>query len=878
MKKFIYFFNEGNSEMKDLLGGKGANLAQMTSLNIPVPKGFTITTEACNEYYRENEKINEGILKEISDSIKLLENITDKKFGDLNNPLIVSVRSGAKFSMPGMMDTILNLGLNDEVVESLAMKIENNRFIYDSYRRFIQMFSDVVKGIEKRKFEDVLDKLKEEKGYMDDTELSIQELKYVIRKFKDIYMKEVSEEFPKEASKQLVMAIEAVFKSWNNERALIYRRLNGISNDLGTAVNIQEMVFGNLGNTSGTGVVFSRNPANGENELYGEYLMNAQGEDVVAGIRTPNYILELKNQNEEIFIKLVSIVKVLEKHFKDMQDIEFTIENNKLYLLQTRNGKRTIQADIKIAMDLYREGFISKEEALLKINPEDLKKLLHPMFDPIILKESGSIATGLPASPGAAYGKIVFNSEESKRRKNNNEKTILVRNETSPEDIEGMLTSQGVLTAKGGMTSHAAVVARGIGIPCITGCLEIEINEDERKIKIGDRTFGENDYISIDGATGNIYAGRISTIEPKISDEFKEFMELADEVKGLKVKTNADNSEDVKIAIKFGAEGIGLCRTEHMFFGKDRIRKIRRMILSTTKKQREKALEELMPIQRKDFEEIYEVLKGKDVTIRLLDPPLHEFLPRDKKEILELAIESETEIAEIYRVIESLHEFNPMMGLRGCRLGIIYPEIVKMQTKAIIEAAININKEFGYEIIPKIMVPLISDVSELQYIKNIIREAIEEIKKVLRVDIKYKVGTMIEVPRAALTADKIATEAEFFCFGTNDLTQMALGFSRDDSEKFLEKYYDKGIYKDNPFLSIDEDGVGELMKIAKEKGRKAKKDLEIGICGEHGGDPISIQFCDKIGLDYVSCSPYRIPVARLSAAQAKIKNNSKNRI
>ncbi|MGL4450651.1 MAG: pyruvate, phosphate dikinase [Sarcina sp.] len=873
MTKYIYFFNEGNSKMKDLLGGKGANLAQMTNLNISVPKGFTITTEACNDYYRDGEKINISLLKQIDEAISMLEDSTGKIFGDRNNPLIVSVRSGAKFSMPGMMDTVLNLGLNDVVVDELAKKVKENRFIYDSYRRFIQMFSDVVKGIEKIKFERVLEKIKDEKNYNYDTELTIDDLKNIIEKFKLIYEESVGEEFPKEPKIQLLMAIEAVFKSWNNERAIIYRRVNNIASDLGTAVNIQEMVFGNLGENSGTGVVFSRNPATGEKKLYGEYLMNAQGEDVVAGIRTPKDISELMKDNKEVFTELNEMVLKLEKYFKDMQDIEFTIEDGKLYLLQTRNAKRTVKAGLKVALDLYREGIITKEEVVMSIKPAELSNMLHPTFNFKKGEDDCFIVKGLPASPGAAYGKIVFSKEEAKKRKDENEKTILVRSETSPEDIEGMLTAEGVITVNGGMTSHAAVVARGIGIPCIVGCTDLIIDEENKKVKVGDKIFNQDDYISIDGGTGRVYEGKVETKKSEVSEEFKEFMELVDQIKRMKVKANADNAQDAKIAMEFGAEGIGLCRTEHMFFGEDRIRKIRKMILSTTEEQREKALNELLPVQKKDFEMIYNVMKGKAVTIRLLDPPLHEFLPKDKKEILELAIELEVQINEINEVIETLHEFNPMMGLRGCRLGIIYPEIVRMQTKAIIESSIEVKRKFGYEIEPEIMVPLISDVTELRYIKNIINEVANEIIEKEKININFKVGTMIEIPRAALTADEIAIEAEFFCFGTNDLTQMTLGFSRDDSEKFLGKYFNKGIYKENPFNSIDKSGVGELMKIAVEKGRKAKPNLELGICGEHGGDPVSIEFCDKIGIDYISCSPFRIPIAKLAAAQAEVKNN-----
>ncbi|MGU8460779.1 pyruvate, phosphate dikinase [Clostridium perfringens] len=871
-KQYVYLFNEGNASMKNLLGGKGANLSEMTILGIPVPQGFTVTTEACNKYYEDDKKISQDIIEEIENKMSELEKITGKKFGSLENPLLVSVRSGARVSMPGMMDTILNLGLNDESVEAMAKLTNNPRFAYDSYRRFIQMFADVVMGVEKRLFEDLLDEVKEEKGYKIDTDLTAEDLKDLVVKFKALYKKEKGEDFPSNPKEQLIEAVTAVFRSWNNPRAIVYRRLNDIPGEWGTAVNVQEMVFGNKGETSGTGVAFSRNPANGDNELYGEYLMNAQGEDVVAGIRTPEPISHLEAQNPTIYKQFTDIVNTLEKHYRDMQDMEFTIEDGKLYFLQTRNGKRTAQAALKIAVDLVEEGMLTKEEAILKVEPKQLDTLLHPAFASDGLKEAKIVAKGLPASPGAACGKIAFTAEEAKERKANGEKVVLVRLETSPEDIEGMIAAEGILTVRGGMTSHAAVVARGMGTCCVAGCGELKVNEEARTLEVNGQVLTFNDYISIDGSTGHIYAEQVKTVSPEITGHFATFMGWADEIRKLKVRTNADTPRDTKQAVEFGAEGIGLCRTEHMFFAEDRILAVREMILAKNEDSRRVALEKLLPMQREDFIGMYEALEERPATIRFLDPPLHEFLPSEEEDINALAKEIGVSPAEIKNVVAELHEFNPMMGHRGCRLAVSYPEIAEMQTRAIIEAAIEVKKNKGYNIVPEIMIPLIGEIKELKYVKNVVVETAKTVMEEKGVQLDYKVGTMIEIPRAALTADKIAEEAEFFSFGTNDLTQMTFGFSRDDAAKFLKDYYEKGIYEQDPFAKLDQEGVGELMRIACEKGKATRPDIKLGICGEHGGDPSSVEFCHNLGLNYVSCSPYRVPLARLAAAQAQVKN------
>ena len=871
-KQYVYLFNEGNASMKNLLGGKGANLSEMTILGIPVPQGFTVTTEACNKYYEDDKKISQDIIEEIENKMSELEKITGKKFGSLENPLFVSVRSGARVSMPGMMDTILNLGLNDESVEAMAKLTNNPRFAYDSYRRFIQMFADVVMGVEKRLFEDLLDEVKEEKGYKIDTDLTAEDLKDLVVKFKALYKKEKGEDFPSNPKEQLIEAVTAVFRSWNNPRAIVYRRLNDIPGEWGTAVNVQEMVFGNKGETSGTGVAFSRNPANGDNELYGEYLMNAQGEDVVAGIRTPEPISHLEAQNPTIYKQFTDIVNTLEKHYRDMQDMEFTIEDGKLYFLQTRNGKRTAQAALKIAVDLVEEGMLTKEEAILKVEPKQLDTLLHPAFASDGLKEAKIVAKGLPASPGAACGKIAFTAEEAKERKANGEKVVLVRLETSPEDIEGMIAAEGILTVRGGMTSHAAVVARGMGTCCVAGCGELKVNEEARTLEVNGQVLTFDDYISIDGSTGHIYAEQVKTVSPEITGHFATFMGWADEIRKLKVRTNADTPRDTKQAVEFGAEGIGLCRTEHMFFAEDRILAVREMILAKNEDSRRVALEKLLPMQREDFIGIYEALEERPATIRFLDPPLHEFLPSEEEDINALAKEIGVSPAEIKNVVAELHEFNPMMGHRGCRLAVSYPEIAEMQTRAVIEAAIEVKKNKGYNIVPEIMIPLIGEIKELKYVKNVVVETAKTVMEEKGVQLDYKVGTMIEIPRAALTADKIAEEAEFFSFGTNDLTQMTFGFSRDDAAKFLKDYYEKGIYEQDPFAKLDQEGVGELMRIACEKGKATRPDIKLGICGEHGGDPSSVEFCHNLGLNYVSCSPYRVPLARLAAAQAQVKN------
>lgn len=871
-KKYVYLFKEGNASMRNLIGGKGANLAEMTNLGIPVPQGFTVTTEACTKYYDDGKVVASSIIEEIENSMKYLEEITGKEFGSTTNPLLVSVRSGARVSMPGMMDTILNLGLNDEAVVALAEQTNNPRFAYDSYRRFIQMFSDVVMGVEKRLFEDEIDKAKEAKGVEVDTDLTADDLKVLVKNFKEVYKKEKGEDFPQDPKKQLIESITAVFRSWDNPRAHVYRRLNDIPSEWGTAVNVQQMVFGNKGETSGTGVVFSRNPANGENEIYGEYLMNAQGEDVVAGIRTPLPIAQLEEQNPVIYKEFIDIVNTLEKHYRDMQDMEITIEEGKLYFLQTRNGKRTAQAALKIAVDLVEDGTLTKEEAILKVEPKQLDTLLHPAFYDEDLKKATPVAKGLPASPGAACGKIAFTAEEAKERAQNGENVVLVRLETSPEDIEGMIAAQGILTVRGGMTSHAAVVARGMGTCCVAGCGALKVNEEKKTLEVNGKVYKAEDYISIDGTSGNVYAEKIKTVTPEITGHFKTFMEWVDEIRKLKVRTNADTPRDAKQAVEFGAEGIGLCRTEHMFFAEDRILAVREMILAKTLEDRKKALDKILPMQRADFIAIYEALKGMPATIRLLDPPLHEFLPHTLEDMKNLAKELDVSVEDIKSEVDSKHEFNPMMGHRGCRLAVTYPEIAEMQTRAIIEAAIAVTVERGYEVVPEIMIPLIGDVKELKFVKDVVVKTAEEVMAEKGTKIDYKVGTMIEIPRAALTADSIAKEAEFFSFGTNDLTQMTFGFSRDDAAKFLNSYYDSKIYEQDPFAKLDQNGVGQLVEMAASKGRETRKDIKLGICGEHGGDPSSVEFCHNIGLDYVSCSPFRVPLARLAAAQAQVKN------
>ena len=871
-KKYVYLFKEGNAGMRNLLGGKGANLAEMTNLNIPVPTGFTVTTEACTKYYEDGRKISSEIMEQVNKCVKVLEETTGKEFGSTTNPLLVSVRSGARVSMPGMMDTILNLGLNDEAVEAMAKLTNNPRFAYDSYRRFIQMFSDVVMGIEKRLFEDKIDEMKDKKGVKFDTELTYEDLKDLAGQFKEIYKKEKGEDFPQDPKVQLVEAIEAVFRSWDNPRANVYRRLNDIPGDWGTAVNVQQMVFGNKGETSGTGVIFSRNPATGEKKIYGEYLMNAQGEDVVAGIRTPQPIAQLEEQNPAIYEQLVGIINTLENHYRDMQDMEITIEEGKLYFLQTRNGKRTAQAALKIAVDLVDEKMLSKEEALLKVEPKQLDTLLHPNFDVDEEKKATVIAKGLPASPGAACGKIAFTADEAKERAENGEKVVLVRLETSPEDIEGMIASEGILTVRGGMTSHAAVVARGMGTCCVAGCGEIKVDEAARTVIVNGKTYGENDYISLNGSTGNVYGEKIKAVAPEITGNFATFMGWADEVRKLQVRTNADTPRDTKQAVEFGAQGIGLCRTEHMFFAEDRIKAVREMIVSKNVEERKKALDKILPMQRQDFKEMYEALEGRPATIRFLDPPLHEFVPHTDEEIKELAVEMGLSFEDLKATVEGLHEFNPMMGHRGCRLAVTYPEIAEMQTRAVIEAAIQVKNEKGYDIKPEIMIPLVGEVKELKFVKDVVVKAAEKVMEEKGVKLDYHIGTMIEIPRAAITADEIAKEAEFFSFGTNDLTQMTFGFSRDDASKFLGAYYENKIYEQDPFAKLDQKGVGSLVKIAVEKGKATRPNIHLGICGEHGGDPSSVEFCHNVGLDYVSCSPFRVPLARLAAAQAQVKN------
>jgi len=874
-KKYVYLFSEGNASMKNLLGGKGANLADMTSIGIPVPQGFTVTTEACNKYYVDGQKIASEIVEEILTKMAELERISGKEFGSKTNPLLVSVRSGARASMPGMMDTILNLGLNDETVEVMANLTNNPRFAYDSYRRFIQMFADVVMEVEKRNFENLMDEMKEAKGVKYDTELDANDLKELVKQFKALYKKEKGEEFPSDPKTQLIESITAVFRSWENPRAIVYRRLNDIPSSWGTAVNVQEMVFGNKGETSGTGVAFSRNPSTGEKKIFAEYLMNAQGEDVVAGIRTPQPIEKLNDDMPEIYEQFVQIVNTLENHYRDMQDMEFTIEDRKLYFLQTRNGKRTAQAALKIAVDLVEEGMLTKEEAILKVEAKQLDTLLHPNFDTADLKQAAVIAKGLPASPGAACGKVCFTAEEAKERHEKGEKVVLVRLETSPEDIEGMIAAEGILTVRGGMTSHAAVVARGMGTCCVAGCGELKVNEAARTFEVSGKTYNDNDYISIDGSTGNVYGGAIKTVEPEISGYFGIFMGWADEIRSLKVRTNADTPRDAAQAVKFGAEGIGLCRTEHMFFAEERIAAVREMIVAKTEEQRRKALDKLLPMQREDFIGIYEAMEYRPVTIRFLDPPLHEFLPTEESDIADLAKEMGLTFEELKATVESLHEFNPMMGHRGCRLAVSYPEIAEMQTRAVIEAAIDVKRRKGFDIVPEIMIPLVGEVKELKYVKDVVVRIANQIIAEEGVDMKYMVGTMIEIPRAALTADEIAKEAEFFSFGTNDLTQMTFGFSRDDAGNFLKHYYDKKIYESDPFGKLDQTGVGQLVKMAVEKGKATRPNIKLGICGEHGGDPSSVEFCHEVGLQYVSCSPFRVPLARLAAAQAQVKNPRK---
>jgi len=872
MTKYVYLFSEGNKEMRNLLGGKGANLAEMTNIGLPVPRGFTITTEACNKYYNAGKVIEEEIQKEIFSKIEELEKITEKTMGDKHNPLLVSVRSGARASMPGMMDTVLNLGLNDEVAESFSVATNNPRFVYDSYRRFIQMFADVVMGFPKSSFERLFDKIKEEKKIEFDTQLTAEDLKEVVNIYKNEYKKHAGTDFPQEPKIQILEAVKAVFRSWNTDRANTYRRLNDIPSSWGTAVNIQEMVYGNKGETSGTGVAFTRNPATGEKKLYGEYLMNAQGEDVVAGIRTPQDINTLKEIMPNCYDEFVKINAILESHYKDMQDMEFTIEDGKLFMLQTRNGKRTAAAALQIAVDLVEEEMITKREALLKVEPKQLDQLLHPNFDDESLQNSKVIAKGLAASPGAATGKIYFTAEDVMNANKEGIKDILlVRLETSPEDIEGMNIAHGILTVRGGMTSHAAVVARGMGTCCICGCGELKIDESTKTLTTKDGTvYHEGDFMSLDGSTGNVYGEQIKTVSPTISGNFKKFMSWADEFKTLQIRTNADTPKDAIQARVFGAEGIGLCRTEHMFFEEKRIFNFRRMISAESVEQREEALEKILPYQREDFEGLFTAMEGYPVVIRYLDPPLHEFLPHTDEEIKLLAESLETTFEQLKNRIISLKEFNPMMGHRGCRLAISYPEIAKMQTRAVIEAAINVNKK-GIKVTPEIMIPIVGDVNELKFVKNIVTKTADDIIKQAGIDLKYHVGTMIEIPRACVTADEIAKEAEFFSFGTNDLTQMTYGFSRDDAAKFLEDYYKTGIFESDPFAKIDQTGVGELMKIAVQKGRSTRPDIHLGICGEHGGEPSSIEFCHNIGLNYVSCSPFRVPIARLAAAQAQIR-------
>ena len=874
MHKYVYLFTEGNADMRNLLGGKGANLAEMTNIGLPVPQGFTITTEACTQYYEDGREINDDIQKQINEYIVKMEEITGKKFGDKENPLLVSVRSGARASMPGMMDTILNLGLNEEVVETLAEKSGNPRWAWDCYRRFIQMYSDVVMEVGKKYFEELIDKMKEEKGVKQDVDLDADDLKELANQFKAEYKAKIGNDFPDNPKEQLMGAIKAVFRSWDNPRANVYRRDNDIPYSWGTAVNVQSMAFGNMGDDCGTGVAFTRDPATGEKGLFGEFLTNAQGEDVVAGVRTPMHISEMEEKFPEAFAEFKKVCKTLEEHYRDMQDMEFTVEHGKLYMLQTRNGKRTAQAALKIACDLVDEGMRSEEEAVLMIDPRNLDTLLHPQFDAKALKAAKPIGKGLGASPGAACGKVVFTAEEAEKQGigGKGEKVILVRLETSPEDISGMKASQGILTVRGGMTSHAAVVARGMGTCCVSGCGDIQMNEAKKEFKLAGKTYHEGDIISIDGSTGNIYDGEIKTVDATIAGEFGRVMEWADKYRKLGVRTNADNPTDTKKAVELGAEGIGLCRTEHMFFDEERIPAIRKMILSDTVEEREKALDALIPFQKGDFKAMYKELKGLPMTVRYLDPPLHEFLPTDEKDIKALAKDMGVTVERLKAKCAELHEFNPMMGHRGCRLAVTYPEIAKMQTRALMEAAIEVKEEEGYDIVPEIMIPLVGEVKELKFVKDVVVETAEQVKKEKNSDMEYHIGTMIEIPRAALTADQIAKEAEFFSFGTNDLTQMTFGFSRDDAGKFLNAYYENKIYEQDPFAKLDQTGVGQLVEMAAKKGKETRPNIKLGICGEHGGDPSSVEFCHNIGLTYVSCSPFRVPIARLSAAQAAIKS------
>ena len=876
--KYVYLFSEGNGSMRELLGGKGANLAEMNVLGMPVPQGFTVSTEACTRYYEDGKKIAPEIEEEIYANLAKMEEINGKKFGDKENPLLVSVRSGARASMPGMMDTILNLGLNDDVVAGMIAKnsdIKFVRFVYDSYRRFIQMFSDVVMGLAKSTFEVIIDEVKEKKGVKNDIDLDADDMKELVKLFKAHYKKEMGEDFPSDPKTQLMESVKAVFRSWDNPRANVYRRMNEIPYSWGTAVNVQPMVFGNLNENSGTGVAFTRDPATGERALFGEYLINAQGEDVVAGIRTPSHISKLAEDMPEVYKQFADIANRLEEHYADMQDMEFTIENGKLYMLQTRNGKRTAAAALKIAVDLVDEGKISEDTAVLRVEPKQLDALLHPQFDAKALKAAKAIGKGLAASPGAACGKVVFTAEDAKAWHENGEKVVLVRLETSPEDIEGMAAAEGILTVRGGMTSHAAVVARGMGTCCVSGCGDIKMNEEAKEFELAGHVIKEGDYISIDGSTGNIYGEAIPTVAASISGDFDRFMKWADARRTLKVRTNADTPRDAAQAVAFGAEGIGLCRTEHMFFEGDRIKAIREMIVAKTPEARKAALDKILPYQQGDFEAMYRVLEGRPMTVRFLDPPLHEFVPQKEEDIVELAGELKISVDELKAVIAGLHEFNPMMGHRGCRLAVTYPEIAEMQTTAVINAALAVNKEHPeYNIVPEIMIPLVGEVKELKFVKDIVTSTADKLIAAAGSDMKYHVGTMIEIPRAALLADEIAKEAEFFSFGTNDLTQMTFGFSRDDAGKFLDAYYENKIYENDPFARLDQNGVGKLIKMAAEGGRKTRPDIKLGICGEHGGDPTSVEFCHNIGLNYVSCSPFRVPIARLAAAQAAIKEKN----
>ena len=872
MEKFVYSFNEGSKDMRSLLGGKGANLAEMTKIGLPVPFGFTVTTEACNKYYDENCTIADSIVAEIYEKLAELENVTGKKFGDVSNPLLVSVRSGAAFSMPGMMDTILNLGLNDNTVEGLAKLTENERFAYDSYRRFIQMFGDVVMEISKSKFDAIFDACKEKNGCKYDVELTTDNLKEIIVGYKKLVKEEMGRDFPQDPKDQLMEAVKAVFRSWNNERAILYRQLNDIPGSLGTAVNVQSMVFGNMGNTSGTGVAFTRNPANGENKVFGEFLVNAQGEDVVAGIRTPQPIAEMASAFPEVYTKFTEIAEILEKHYTDMQDMEFTVERGKLFMLQTRNGKRTAAAAVKIAVDMVEEGLIDKKTAITRIEPAQIDQLLHPTFESESLSKAAKIAKGLPASPGAACGMIYFNASDAEKAVAEGKKAVLVRQETSPEDLAGMVAAEGILTARGGMTSHAAVVARGMGKCCVAGCAEITVSEENKTLVVGDKTYKEGDYISLDGTTGTVYEGQIKTVAPELSGDFGTIMKWADEIRTLKVRTNADNPRDAKQAVLFGAEGIGLCRTEHMFFEEERIPAVRRMIMADSEAERREALAALLPYQKSDFKGIYEAMGDRPVTIRLLDPPLHEFIPHTDEEMKVLAKQINVPFEKLQAKGAELHEFNPMLGHRGCRLAVTYPEIAEMQAEAIIRAAIELKKEKNMDIVPEIMIPLTGSKKELAFVKKVVVDTIEKCFEQEGIKFDYLVGTMIEVPRAALTADEIAEEAEFFSFGTNDLTQMTLGFSRDDTGKIIKEYKRLGIFEEDPFQSLDQVGVGKLVKMAVELGKATRPNIKLGICGEHGGDPKTIDFCHRVGLNYVSCSPFRVPIARLAAAQAAIAN------